>query len=56
MILPEPELLEALTEALGHKWNGVENVDDAAFENLKAVRIYEDGRIEIDLKEKKEIA
>ena len=56
MILPENELLEALTEALGCEWNGAENVDEKIFDTLKAVRIYEDGRVETDLEEKKEIA
>ena len=56
LILPENELLEALTETLGYEWNGVENVDEKIFETLKTVRIYEDGRVEIDLKEEKEIA
>lgn len=49
LIIPEPELLEALSEALGLEWNGTDNVDENAFEKLKTVTIYDDGRIEIEL-------
>lgn len=56
LIIPEEELLEALTEALGAEWNGAENVDGGAFEKLKTVKIYEDGRIEIELNAEKQTA
>ena len=49
LIIPEEELLEALTDALGAEWNGAENVDEKTFKNLKTVKIYEDGRIEIEM-------
>lgn len=46
MIIPEDELLEALTGALGN----------TSFENLKAVKIYDDGSVEVDLNEEKKTA
>ena len=49
LIIPEEELLEALTDALGAEWNGAENADEGVFKNLKTVKIYEDGRIEIEM-------
>ena len=49
LILSEAELLEALTMALGKEWNGIENVDEKIFEKLKTVKIYDDGRIEVEL-------
>ena len=56
LIVPEEELLEALTAAVGAEWNGAENVDEEVFENLKTVKIYEDGRIEIELNAEKKPA
>ena len=56
LIIPEEELLEALTEALGKEWSGAENSDEKAFDNLKAVRIFEDGRIEVELNEERKTA
>ena len=56
LIIPEEELLEALSEALGGEWNGAENVDERTFDKLKTVRIYDDGRIEVDLNEEKKTA
>ena len=56
LIVPEEELLEALSEALGAEWNGAENVDEQIFNNLKTVKIYDDGRIEVDLNDEKKTA
>ena len=56
LIIPEEELLEALTEALGAEWNGIDSVDERIFDNLKTVKIYDDGRIEVDLNEEKKTA
>ena len=56
LIIPEEELLEALTEALGSEWNGTENADEKTFECLKMVKIFEDGRIEVDLNEERKTA
>ena len=49
LIVPEDELLEALAGAIGQDWNGAENVDEKTFENLKTVRIYEDGSVEVEM-------
>ena len=46
LIIPEEELLEALTEALGN----------TSFDNLKAVKIYDDGRMEVELIAEKKTA
>ena len=56
LILPEEEILEALTEALGYEWNGVENVDEKIFDTLKAVRVYEDGTLCVELHEEAKTA
>ena len=46
LIIPEEELLEALTDALGN----------TSFDNLKAVKIYDDGRMEVELIAEKKTA
>ena len=56
LILPEEEVLEALAEALGYEWNGVENVDEKIFDTLKAVRVYEDGTLCVELHEEAKTA
>ena len=55
-IIPEEELLEALTEALGAEWSGADKVNARDFDKLKTVKIYEDGRIEIELNVEKQTA
>ena len=49
-------MLEALSETLGMAWTGVENVDESGFDKLKMVKIFEDGRIEVELREEKKTA
>lgn len=56
LIISEEDLMENLTEALGLPWNGVENVNEKDFEILEAVKIFEDGRIEVKLNEQKKTA
>ena len=56
LILPEEEVLEALTEALGYEWNGMENADEKIFDVLKTVRVYEDGTLSIELHEEAKTA
>lgn len=56
LIIPEEELLEALTETLGAKWNGIDSVDERVFDKLKTVKIYDDGSIEVELNEEKKTA
>ena len=56
LIIPEDELLEALSETLGVAWTGVENVDESSFDKLKMVKVFEDGRIEVELREEKKTA
>ena len=56
LILPEEEVLEALTEALGYEWNGVENADEKTFEKIKVVRVYEDGTLDVELHEETKTA
>lgn len=56
LIIPEDELLEALAEAVGVKWGGAENVKESDFDSLKMVKIFEDGRIEVELREEKKTA
>ena len=46
LIIPEDELLEALTEALGN----------TSFDDLKAIKIYDDGKMEVELIEEKKTA
>ena len=41
---------------MGKEWSGAENSDEKAFDNLKAVRIFEDGRIEVELNEERKTA
>lgn len=41
---------------LGTEWNGAENVDEGDLGNMKMVKIYEDGRIEIELNAEKQTA
>lgn len=50
LIISEEELLEVLTEALGHEWNGAENVAEETFDALKVARLYEDGNLNIELR------
>ena len=56
MIVPEAELLEALSEALEVEWSGAENAKENDFASLKAVKIYDDGKIEIELHAEKKTA
>ncbi|MDO4940022.1 MAG: hypothetical protein Q4E54_08715, partial [Lachnospiraceae bacterium] len=56
LILPEEEVLEALTEALGYEWNGVENADEKTFEKIKVVKVYEDGTLDVELHEETKTA
>lgn len=49
LIIPENELLEALSETLGVEWLGVESAKESDFDSLKTVKIFDDGKIEIEL-------
>ena len=56
LIIPEDELLEALTLVLGQEWNGVESVDEKTFEKIRRAKIYEDGKINVELYEESKTA
>ena len=56
LIIPEEELLEALTLVLGQEWNGAESVDEKTFEKIKQVKIFEDGKINVELYEESKTA
>ena len=56
LIIPEEELLEALSEALRLTWNGADCVNEADFEKLKSVKIFEEGRIEVEFCEEQKTA
>ena len=56
MIVPEDELLEALSDTLGIEWDGAENAKESDFDSLKTVKIYDNGTIEIDLYTEKKTA
>jgi site-specific DNA recombinase len=56
LILLEEELLEVLAEALGVELECTDDANETDFESLKTLRIYEDGKIEIELNEEKETA
>ena len=53
---PPSVRLQALSETLGVAWTGVENVDESSFDKLKMVKVFEDGRIEVELREEKKTA
>lgn len=56
LIIPEDELLEALSETLGVAWNGEDNVKKDDFDRLRMVKIFEDGRIEVELNSEQKTA
>lgn len=56
LIVPEDELLEALAGAIGQDWNGTEETDEKVFESIKTVKVFEDGSIEVELREEQKTA
>lgn len=47
-VITEVELAEILCDHLGIEFSGVENLKEEDFAQLKAIRVYNDGRIEIE--------
>lgn len=50
-VISEEELFEALSDALGIKWRGVEAVTEKTYERIEKVTLYGDRKIEIEMEE-----